>query len=435
MNQADTKSTFFRQSGWMMAANLAAGMCMMFVHPFASQMPSEEYGVFLTMLRVFVVLTIPAAALQTVLAQEAAAAVTADSQRNLSAKIRWVLKWTLIFWVVLAGAAMLFKADFVTTFKAHERTLWATLLLILVALLMPIFQGLLQGVQNFFVFGWSMILNGFGRVACIAASVVFLHSWATGALLGAAVGVAAAAALAAWPVRKLLARQGGDFDARAFLRKMAPLTISAGSTLFLINVDMLMVQSHFPEDLTPFYGAAETLGIAVVTLCVPVAAVMFPKLVRSRATSQSTSALTLAILGTCALAGSAALVCTIFPKLPLQIMFFKKPELVKSYVLIPWFMWAMVPVTMYNVLINNLIAKERYGIVPFAAVLPLAYTVTLFLFVRQTTLPPFEAFTRIIQILMAYSTALMAVAIWFSIRASREDAAAGRSPATAAKPS
>lgn len=420
--KADTNANFFRQSGWMMIANVLAGVFLMLVHPFASRMPKQEYGVFVTMLRVFMLLTIPAAALQTILAQQTAAAVTKEALLDVSATVRWLLKWTFYFWVVLAFAAARWQLDFLTTFKASSRwTIWATLFLVLVALLMPIFQGALQGAQNFFVFGWSMIFNGIGRVGFIAIAVLFFNAWATGGVLGAAAGVTAATLLAAWPVRKLVLEKGGRLEPTAFLRRAAPLTIGAGSTVFLINVDMLMVQSHFPEQITAYYGAAEAIGIALVTLCVPVAAVMFPKLVRSRATAQGTSAMTLAVAGTAALGGFAALLCTIFPKLPLQIMFYGKPDYLKSAVLIPWFMWAMIPVTMYNVLINNLIARERYGIMPFAAVLPIAYAVTVFLFLQRTMLPPFEAFIGVIRILMVYSTALMAAAIWFSLRASSEE--------------
>jgi hypothetical protein len=102
--------------------------------------------------------------------------------------------------------------------------------------------------------------------------------------------------------------------------------------------------------------------------------------------------------------------------------------------LIAWFMWAMVPLTMYNVLVNNLIGRERYGIIPFTVILPVAYTITLYFFLQNNTLAPMDAFKRVIQILMGFSTALLAVSVYFSLRASREETVENRSAPRAATP-
>jgi hypothetical protein len=265
--------------------------------------------------------------------------------------------------------------------------------------------------------------------------VKFLAISAFGATLGACGGFVAATALMLWPARTVFSVSGGSFDVWTYFKKLALLTAGAGSTLFLINVDMLFIQAYFDKDISRFYAGAETIGIAVVTLCVPVAAVMFPKLVRSRTTAGSSNALSLAVIGTAVVGGAAAIFCTLLPWLPLKILFASKPEMLKAAPLIPWFMWAMIPVTMYNVLVNNLIARERYGIIPFAAVLPIAYAISLQLFLSHNTLEPFAAFKRVIQILLGFSTTLLVVSIWFSVNASRADSAASRSRAIAATPS
>src|SRR4051812_48321632 len=130
--QADTHKTFFRQSGWMMAANLLCGVFMMFVHPFAVKLnPSTDYPVFMTMLRVFVLITIPAATLQTILAQQTAAAVTEEAKRNVAATAKGLVKYAFIFWLVLCVVAAGFQTEFAEAFKAPSRgLLWATMLLI-----------------------------------------------------------------------------------------------------------------------------------------------------------------------------------------------------------------------------------------------------------------------------------------------------------------
>jgi O-antigen/teichoic acid export membrane protein len=419
----------------MILSNLLAGVFMA-----ASQFliqgltPQTDYSVVVTILRLFVLTSIPAAAVQTLLAQEIAGAVTDEAQRDASATARGALKITIGFWLVLLLFAAAFRAQINAWLQASDPNLiWAVMLLILFSLVWPLFLGFLQGRQSFFAFGWSTILNGLTRCASIAIGVKLFKIGANGATYGALGGFVIGIVVAIWPARFVFQPKPGTFHWRRFFKKAALLIAGSGSTLFLINVDMLFIQGFFPKEVTGFYGAVETIGIAVVLICVPVAAVMFPKIVRSRATSSSSDALRLAVTGTIVIACSVALFCTIFPWLPLRVLF---PKWLDSTPLVPWFMWAMVPVTVYNVLINNLIARERWGIIPWAAVLPIAYAVTLYLFLSHTHLPPFATFKRVIQILMGYSTTLMLISLYFSRPASSSlGGGANRSPSTSARPS
>jgi O-antigen/teichoic acid export membrane protein len=425
----------------MMAANVLSGVFMaasQFMLPYLT--PKSDFSVALTILRIFILVSLPAAAIQVVLAQQTAAAVTDGARRDVSATARGVLKVVFVFWLVLSVIAAAFQLKIVNLLQASDgRIVWAMMMLILGSLLFPVFLGLLQGSQRFLPYGWAMIVNGVGRFAAILVGVKFLQIGATGATLAAFAGFAIACAIGAWPARSVLEAKPRNFDRKAFLKKVALLTAGAGSTIFLINVDMILVQANFPKDVSKFYGGAETIGIAVVLLCVPVAAVMFPKIVRSRATATGSDALRLAVIGTAVIAGATAIFCTFFPEVPLRILYHKSPEMVQAAPLIRWFMWAMVPVTIYNVLINNLIARERYGIVPWAAVLSIGYAVTLHFFLTATRQPPFVTFQRVIQILIFFSTTLMLISVYFSRRASLEEASSagggeGRSQPKGARP-
>ena len=68
--QSVEHASFFRQSGWLMIANVAGGALMWAVHFLAKAIPEGEYGDFGAFLAVVMVLpTIP---LQMVLAQQTA---------------------------------------------------------------------------------------------------------------------------------------------------------------------------------------------------------------------------------------------------------------------------------------------------------------------------------------------------------------------------
>ena len=65
MNQAQHRATFFRQSGWLMVANVAGGVFMWAVHFLSKAIGPSEYGVFGVLLAV--VMLVPNMPLQMVL--------------------------------------------------------------------------------------------------------------------------------------------------------------------------------------------------------------------------------------------------------------------------------------------------------------------------------------------------------------------------------
>ena len=314
MSTAESRMTFFRQSGWMVVANTLCGVFMAAVHPFASMMPPAEYSVFFTLLRLFTLLAIPAAGLQTIFAQQTAAAVTEAQQRELAGAARAILTGTFLIWLGVVGIVALLQNQLVMTLQiSNPMALWITILVVLAALWLPVMQGLLQGGQNFLWLGWSMILNGFGRFAGVALIVWLWHGFAAGAMTGALSGVLAALLAGAWPCWRILRAPGTPLVWRRWLSRAVPLTLGVGASLFIMCADMLVVQSNFSSEITPFYAAGAMIGVALVTFTTPLAAVMFPKIVRSLARSEKTDALVLAMGATVLLAGLAAVGCTLFP--------------------------------------------------------------------------------------------------------------------------
>jgi O-antigen/teichoic acid export membrane protein len=169
------------------------------------------------------------------------------------------------------------------------------------------------------------------------------------------------------------------------------------------------------------------IGLALVTFTTPLAAVMFPKIVRSIARSEKSDALSLAFATTAGLAGIVALTCTVVPELPLRVMYFRKPEFWVAAPLVPWFAWSVLPITVANVLIVNLMAWGRFRVVPWLVTVAVAYGICLGSYVVNTPAGPFDApeesfraFRGVVQILGVFSTLLLGVAAWFTWGAPRK---------------
>jgi len=74
------------------------GDVMVLVHSVAVKMDPKEYSTFGALLRLLIVLGIPAAALQTIFARQAAAVTNDIQQRQLIATARAILLGTFLVW-------------------------------------------------------------------------------------------------------------------------------------------------------------------------------------------------------------------------------------------------------------------------------------------------------------------------------------------------
>ena len=84
MSEADSKRAFYRQGSWLVIATFISGLLMFAVHIFGGWMSRGEYGLFVTLLQILNLMMIPALGLQTVFAQQTAAAIEPQQQHDLS---------------------------------------------------------------------------------------------------------------------------------------------------------------------------------------------------------------------------------------------------------------------------------------------------------------------------------------------------------------
>jgi hypothetical protein len=111
----------------------------------------------------------------------------------------------------------------------------------------------------------------------------------------------------------------------------------------------------------------------------------------------------------------AAVGCTLFPRLPLRLMYFSNREMWDAAPLVPWFAWALLPLTVANVLVQNILARARFRAVPWLILVPALYAACLCLEAPGLlAMKPFDAFIRVIQTLGGASLLLCALAAWFS---------------------
>lgn len=397
-------------------ATFAGGVFMSLVHPVAARMETAQYGEFFTLLRCLILLGIPTIGLQTIFAHQAVTVASEEDKQRLAKTTRTIMFSVFLLWLLMALGVFIAQDFILTRLRiSNALTLWMTMFVVLASLWLPILRGLLQGQQSFFGLGWIAIIDGVGRFCAMLVIVLVLKWQAAGAMFGALLGQVGAILLGIWLTREVFKGIGSHFEWKPWLAKAIPLTFGFGSLLFMQNADVIYVQSVFDKDNSPFYMPAAMIGFAMIQFTMPLVAVMFPKIIRSARRAEKSDALHLTFWTTAGIGSVAALGCTILPELPIRILFFTKPEFLISAPLIPWFAWAMLFMMLASVMVGNLLARERFRIVPWLSIVAVLYGITLYWIKPQLlAMEPFMAFRRIVQIMAVYNFVLAALAVVFS---------------------
>jgi O-antigen/teichoic acid export membrane protein len=192
---------------------------------------------------------------------------------------------------------------------------------------------------------------------------------------------------------------------------------------------MILVQTTFDKEVTGLYGAAGTIGRGLIFLTGAVFAVMFPKAVASKARGRRTDVLAAALVATAVLGTCAALACTLLPEWPLRIVYPTRPEYWQMAPLVPWFAWCMLPLSLANVVIGHLLARERFQAVPWLLLVAAGYGVALW--ARQSAFRAVDqatGFRMVVLTLGAFSLLLLLVAAWFTWGNRRETVSSPPNP-------
>jgi O-antigen/teichoic acid export membrane protein len=422
-----SRYAFFRQSTWLVAATVFAGISAVLVPIILTKqldflsflrkpIIDAEFGLFQALMGLVSWLNIPSNGVQSTLAHQTASAVTPQLEGQLRGTVRKMLAGLTVIWVLAVLVALAFQQTLMTGLKVyHPASLWVTVLIGLPVLWQPVLSGILQGKEDFLWLGWQTILNSVARCIAIIVFVRLMGVHVTGAMAGVFVGSCTSLAISFWRSWPLLRGPAEPVNWGLWLRRLIPLTLGLGAAAFMVSADTVFVRRFFPEEQTGLYSAVAVTGRALMFLIVPMTQVMFPKVVQAAARSESTDAMTHALGATALIGAAAALACTLLPELPLRILF--SPEYLPAKALVWVYAWCMIPMTLAMVLINNLMARQHFGSVPWLVAVAVGYGAALVVVANRVQASgPIEAFRAIVLTFGVFSLLMLAITICFTVR-------------------
>ncbi len=283
--------------------------------------------------------------------------------------------------------------------------IWLTLAVLLFTTWLPMFYGVLQGQQNFLWMGWSMIFHGMGRLGIAALCVLVLRYYAPGMVLGILGGLTIALVIAIWPTRSLWLPSPQSFEWRSVLRQIIPLTLGFGAYQFMLTADTMLVRGCFSAEDSAYYGSAGTMARASMWLVGPLAVVMFPKIVHAKARAEKSDLMGIVLVGTLILGACVATALWVLGPWVAYAMN-GKDYMQPVSLLLPWYAWAVVPLTVANVLLNNLLARALFKVVPALCFMAVGYGLALSHFHATPAM--------VIKTLLVGNMVLLAICAWYT---------------------
>jgi O-antigen/teichoic acid export membrane protein len=186
-----------------------------------------------------------------------------------------------------------------------------------------------------------------------------------------------------------------------------------GAVMFVSTADAVFVQSQFPKEITALYQAGVIVGFGLSQFTLPISSVMFPKIAGG---GGAEAALRHTLLSSAALGGAVATVCSLVPTLPLRLVYFRNPDyFLQAAPLVPWFVWSILCLVLANVLVQNLLARERFAIVPWLVIIAAGFAGGLWwIQPKLGGMEPLAAFRLVVQVVSVACVALLTTAICFT---------------------
>ncbi|MBN1269087.1 MAG: hypothetical protein JXB04_05825 [Kiritimatiellae bacterium] len=400
LGQYDADGLFRHTFVVMLFTHVGSVMNMLFHVVMGRALSQVEYGVLASMLGVVLIFGTPLMAVQTTLAHFSARLREEGrpgAVRGLVAQ--WYRKAS---WVVVpvAVAGILFSGRLAAFFQLESR---APVLLVsgicAATILLMIIPGVLQGLQSFIWMCMTVNVWGIMRLVLGAALVLTLGRLAVYALAAQAVSVLLAIGVGFWGLHAVLRgapREEGVFPGAG--RYFALSLVGLACFGFLMNADVVMVKHLFDPVRAGVFAQAATIGRTVIFLSQPVVTALFPKVVSAGSASRGHHVTLLRGIGlSVATIGAAALLCVLFPGVPLLVLYDQHDPSPEQVRLVRLVTLAMSPLGLTYLLLSFEMAQHRFRLILPLGACALAYIVGVAIW--------HAALTQVVAVLAAVSVA------------------------------
>jgi len=330
---------------------------------FIRRLQPVEYGVLNALFSLWMILSMPAGTLQTV--------VTKYVSQHFGKKEFAQIKYFLIHFgkrIILSAICFLAVFWSLTPVIGNFLKIYSLSLILIAGVILflsiisPLVMGVLQGAQRFL----AMAINGIiGSVLklILGIGLVALGFQVMGAIVGIGLAVLLTLILAYFqlPVQLLKVREfhSRELRMKSVYRYSVPVFFSLLGWMVLTNGDVILVKHFFSPEDAGFYSIAQMVGKIILFLPAVIGAVLFPKMSEAFSEERATKPLLKkGLLITGVLCVSASIFCGLAPGFVLKVL--ARKEAAEAVRLVPLFCIAMTFYALVQLFLTYNLAVHRF---------------------------------------------------------------------------
>ncbi len=383
VNGVEARPGMLRHGIFLVVASQFANLAnMMFQVVTGRRLSEEEYGVLAVMMSLILITATPLEALRTAIAHYAARSARLG-QLGAVRMIVGIWSRRLLLLAIPIVCMGYFAGDWAVGFFQLDSPAPFRLTCVFVAatLFLPLMTGTFQGIEHFYWMSASMHVWTVFRLGIVILMIQFIGATAAVGLAAHGLAIALGLIISVIGMHRMtrdypdveLSEGMGDYLMKSL--------VMLGAFAILMNADLIFVKHYFhPEDAGLFARAA-TIGRSVVFLPMPIALVMFPKIIASQGTDGAGRAtLIKAMVLVVLMISAAVLAVSMLPWLPLWIMYddrYPTRDMVRLLISV---VWAMAPLGATFLLMNYEMACHRFRGMALLIGCALLYIVGVILF-------------------------------------------------------
>jgi len=256
---------------------------------FARELSYSDYGIYASLLSIFTLLTIPAAALTAIIVRYATIFFSKKEEKRAGAFYIKSFKYLLIFGFILNIVFILIYPAISNFLKIDQLGL-----IVLSGIAITIFYlatlnlGFLQSLLKFKLLGFIYFIAGIGKLIT-GVGLVFLGWKVYGAVIATVAFAVIDFVFSLFPLKKIITNAGDkvDISSRDLTSYAVPTAVAIFSLSSFISTDVLLVKHFFSPTEAGFYGGLSLVGKVIFYFTGPIPVVMFPLIVKKHANNEN----------------------------------------------------------------------------------------------------------------------------------------------------
>lgn len=294
---------------------------------FSRVLEPASYGDLTALLALLVIITVPTGAAQTVVAERVAVHLAAGKLWHVRYLVRHALAHVTVVAAIVGALYVLSIPLLVDALDLQAGGPAIALApLIVLAFLLPVALGTLQGMDRYLAYGSMLLAIAVSRIAFGVPWASTANGGSGGAIAGQALGVLVVLVGAAWILRRDVLPRGTGAAAAGLRRKPDVRAVSASLAFVafavITNLDVLLAKLFMSSEDVGLYAALATIGKMILFLPGAIAVVLVPNAARARHSPRESARVLRIAAGLAALTTAiAAIPAALAPELLIETMF------------------------------------------------------------------------------------------------------------------